>query len=199
MSNKIDSINIKGELYDCIDRDLRIQVDSLSNYVTPQMFGAVANGITDDTKAIYAAMNSGSSVLLYGEYAVSKPIIGIAPYVHGINSKINILNDIDTVFTLNFATHISGIEFNCQNHVTECCILSSGTSNIEILDIYIHDVYNNRNDIGATLISVIGSEIVNIDNIHVENCYQLGDGTIGNAEGNISCIYVTNYTKHCSI
>lgn len=35
----------------------RREVDELKNYVTPQMFGAIGDGITDDTKSIQSAIN----------------------------------------------------------------------------------------------------------------------------------------------
>lgn len=47
-----------------------------TDYVTPQMFGAKANGWTDDTDAIQKAIDSGKSVFFpHGTYLTSKPII----------------------------------------------------------------------------------------------------------------------------
>ena len=47
-----------------------------TDYVTPQMFGAKANGYTDDTEAVQAALDSGKSVFFpHGDYYVTKPII----------------------------------------------------------------------------------------------------------------------------
>ena len=181
----------------------------LSNYVTPQMFGAAADGETDDTDAIQSAINTQQPVVLSGEYAVNRTITGTSSYVYGVGATINIYQDIDTVFTFNGDIHISGIGFDCHNHSVQHCITSSNddngnnedgmSNNIEICDINIRDVYSLRNDISTTLITVNGASTVHIDNIRVENCHQVGDGAIGNAEGNITCIYVANYTKHCSI
>lgn len=47
-----------------------------TDYVTPQMFGAKANGWTDDTDAIQQAINSGKSVYLSsGTYIISQPLV----------------------------------------------------------------------------------------------------------------------------
>lgn len=40
----------------------RHRIDKLSNYVTPQMFGAVADGVADDTDAVQAALDNGGYI-----------------------------------------------------------------------------------------------------------------------------------------
>ena len=51
-----------------------VNAESIS-YVTPQMYGAVANGIADDSDALQSAIDSGSPVYLpAGEYYITKPI-----------------------------------------------------------------------------------------------------------------------------
>ena len=46
------------------------------DYVTPQMFGAKADGWSDDAEAIQKAIDSGKSVFFpHGDYSISKPII----------------------------------------------------------------------------------------------------------------------------
>lgn len=50
--------------------DLESRVDLLSTYATPQMFGAVADGITDDTEAIQKALETGKVFFPRGTYAV---------------------------------------------------------------------------------------------------------------------------------
>lgn len=44
-------------------------------YTTPQEYGAVADGVTDDTAAIQAALDSGYRyVFMYGDYATTQPL-----------------------------------------------------------------------------------------------------------------------------
>lgn len=53
----------------------RTRIDLLSNYVTPQMFGAVGDGVADDTNAIKTALSNGDKVYLpKGTYKVSSSI-----------------------------------------------------------------------------------------------------------------------------
>lgn len=49
----------------------------IENYVTPQMFGAVGDGETDDTEAFQSAINSGKSTILIpdGVYRITSPIV----------------------------------------------------------------------------------------------------------------------------
>ena len=50
--------------------------DKKADYITPQMFGAVGDGWTDDTKSIQKAIDSGKSVYLpHGEYRITEPLI----------------------------------------------------------------------------------------------------------------------------
>lgn len=55
------------------------RLDLLSNYVTPQMFGAKADGVTDDTAAIQAMFNNvagvGKVYFPHGSYLTTAPII----------------------------------------------------------------------------------------------------------------------------
>lgn len=56
-------------------------------YVTPQMFGAHADGITDDTVAIQAAIDSGEAVMFpKGTYLTTAPIIINSKYNYGLYS-----------------------------------------------------------------------------------------------------------------
>lgn len=80
--------------------NLKNKVELLDNYVTPQMFGAKGDGVTDDTEAIQAAINAmnetaytasvttktgTSKVLLFpkGVYVVSAPLI--LGEIHAVN------------------------------------------------------------------------------------------------------------------
>lgn len=47
----------------------------VKDYVTPQMYGAVGDGVTDDTEAILSAINSGNEVIVpNGIYRITSPI-----------------------------------------------------------------------------------------------------------------------------
>ena len=62
-----------------VDTTARAKVEKLSNYVTPQMFGAVGDGTTDDTAAMQAAfddvaINGKYLFIPKGRYKVTSPI-----------------------------------------------------------------------------------------------------------------------------
>lgn len=89
--------NELGEKYDKTDKDLSSKYTQLSqnvtdqltgfstdlgylkNYVTPQMFGAKGDGVTDDTEAIKTVIaNASKGDIIYfphGKYLITKPII----------------------------------------------------------------------------------------------------------------------------
>lgn len=54
----------------------RQRIDLLSNYVTPQMFGAKADGMADDTQAIQRAIDASDYVFIpSGVYLISKSLV----------------------------------------------------------------------------------------------------------------------------
>lgn len=88
LSAKVDKISGKGLSANDFTNAYKTKLDNIGNeaiqpavvasgdYVTPQMFGAKANGDTDDTDAVQAALDSGKSVFFpRGDYYVTKPII----------------------------------------------------------------------------------------------------------------------------
>ncbi len=59
------------------------------NYVTPQMYGAKADGVTDDSGAIQAAIDTGKRVYIPSGVYLCKSPVGISAnnlYIHGNNS-----------------------------------------------------------------------------------------------------------------
>lgn len=56
------------------------EIDDVSHYVTPQMFGAVADGVADDTVAINAALSTGHNVYFpEGVYKTTSQISALVP------------------------------------------------------------------------------------------------------------------------
>lgn len=87
-------------------------------YVTPEMFGAVGDGITDDSEAFQTAINSGAKIQLLGK-----------TYVVNININVNnvsIVGDgtLKGTVTIN-ADHIKIADISMQSS-TNCFVLSSG-------------------------------------------------------------------------
>lgn len=167
-------------------------------YVTPEMFGATGNGVTDDSDAIISALNTGKIVFFENSYGVSKELKGIAPAIIGNNAIFNVLSDVDRIFYLTNATAITGLIFNCNNHGVGICIFATH-KNIEISNVEIYDLYDARSEKGSTLIHASNNERVSIKNISVYNCSHIINGVIGDSGGNLTCIYVTNHSLNCNI
>ena len=52
------------------------EAEIVNNYVTPQMYGAVGDGIFDDTTALQSTINSGKPIFIPdGTYVISQPLI----------------------------------------------------------------------------------------------------------------------------
>lgn len=54
--------------------DQQTQINYLSTYVTPQMFGAVGDGVADDTIAFKNALKNGVNIYLEGTYKITENI-----------------------------------------------------------------------------------------------------------------------------
>ena len=167
-------------------------------YVTPEMFGATGDGVTDDSDAIISALNTGKIVFFENSYGVSKELKGIAPAIIGNNAIFNVLSDVDRIFYLTNATAITGLIFNCNNHGVGICIFAT-YKNIEISNVEIYDLYDARSEKGSTLINASNNERVSIKNISVYNCSHIINGVIGDTGGNLTCIYVKNHSLNCNI
>ena len=61
--NRLDAEYYSGQVWDenAISR-IDNSFEALWNYVTPQMYGAAGDGVTDDTEAVQAALDSGKNV-----------------------------------------------------------------------------------------------------------------------------------------
>lgn len=78
--NMSNAINVVQQNHNADMQELQESVSEqfgvMQTFVTPQMYGAKGDGVTDDTTAIQSAVNNGNHVLLpEGVYCISAPII----------------------------------------------------------------------------------------------------------------------------
>lgn len=90
------------------------------NYVTPEQFGAMGDGVTDDTDALQAAVNAGNIICEYGKtYLISKAII-FNNYIYDFGGcTIKLKREYDAPQVTVGGTSISrvGLAFNGLNGV----------------------------------------------------------------------------------
>lgn len=134
----------------------------LSDFVIPQNFGALANGINDDSASIvlaatYAAANN-RPLLFTGNYGINKLTLT------GING-----------LTIHWDATFTGIASTTQTCVVEFLTCSNiyATGNLNI-----NGNYNTNYTVGLWIHSPTASQFMNLSNISVGGCkiaYRFGD------------------------
>lgn len=153
--------NAQVEAYRQEVADLSDNVDLLKFTVTPEMYGAIGNGIVDDTQALSDALNSGFNVLLKkgSKYLISSKIVMNTSNVVIFGNEAEITTNIDTGFiNIHYESHdIKFINVNFNGRVT-------GTTTV-------------------SLVSTMKSEEVesptygqSVNNLSFENCTFVGGG-----------------------
>ena len=159
----------------------------VKDYVTPEMFGAIGDGVTDDTKAINFLLSSGLKNIIFPDkvYKVSAPLI-IPSNVNVDFAKSEIVGTKETA--------ILQINKGTKNVVIKNGFLNGNKkSNVGIL------IYNETSEIlieGVTIKNIYGKyhayaialPCFNAENIRVNNCTINGvesddNGLIGDKRG----------------
>lgn len=167
-----------------------------SGFVTPEMYGAVGDGATDDTDAIVNAARQQLPVKFFPNktYCVSKKIAISCPKFSGNNCKIKLIADIaDYVFYSSYSVCIDGFTFDANGHNVHYFIKVGGTgSNIEVHNIILDEFHDTDNTNQSGLIECTSTDSADISNITITNCTKKGNGTVGEAAGSLKGIYIIN-------
>lgn len=97
---------------------LQVLTQKTDGFVTPEMFGAAGDGLTDDTNAVVAALNASDTVLFPNKYYVTETI----KLKH--NQKIKGENRNTSVII--FPENVNGIQINHSTTVEDLTIEYSG-------------------------------------------------------------------------
>lgn len=177
------------------------------NFVTPKMFGAVGNGVADDTEAIRKALNSFSPCVVFGmgKYRITSKISatnGNVKFVDGSGCTI-LTGDIGsgTAFEFRKAVSIENINFDCQNKGLTCAIGMYNDENTDevaqIHNITIKNLKDTNTATSSQLISVSGF-VVDISECHMSDCYKVVNSVVGDGGGNLTGIFAGMGTRSAS-
>ena len=112
--------------------NLQNQIDNLTDFVTPEMYGAAGDGITDDSAAISSAIATGKCVLCDATYRITNQIDISDAIICGsgtflldmLNDYVLILRDDSIIEGINFVgsgTHaVDGVQITKRPHLSDC-------------------------------------------------------------------------------
>lgn len=198
IDNKLDAMVESGELDSIIRSIIEPYIQQIEVYVTPEMFGAVGDGVNDDTEAFQAAVSSGAKqIFLKGTYKLtnivnigsSMSVIGGTLYSPSSSYKRAMLNvsscDYLEIAYTTFTTDRDNTHvIPPEGHTRPENSLSSNitfirASNVE--KVYIHDVTftNSEYDTG----------FYECDNVYVNNFNSTNASMVSYAEKNNNLVF----------
>lgn len=162
---------------------------TIKDYVTPEMFGAKGDGITDDREAILAAIDSGEDVLFSKTYNISSPIT-IDRDIHIMGKGTIISSSGAFILSPNRKYLIEGLTFSGSG---------SGTC---IQAVRIHDesfITDVKIDNYATGIECIACWVSNYEGLLITSCGIGIDFNEGNNIVNLSNTAIFNCTTAINV
>ena len=139
----------------------------IAHYITPQMYGAKGDGTTDDTEALFNALNENSEVFLpKGEYVISQSIdLTNAKKLFSHNQEGTIaFNGTGSVFYLGRRTRVNGIRVKINNvgvtkvFDTDNRVFASSENTlmteVDDIEVYFNSISENFK---TTLINIVAS------------------------------------------
>lgn len=157
--------------------NLQDQIDEIRDgFVTPEMFGAIGNGLVDDSAAVSAAIDTGKTVVCGGTYLISTQIDKNNAILAGNGSFIlNVANDFSLILRddsvldgLTFegtgTKTKDGLKLTKRPHITNCTIKNFA--------------------LGLTLSDVYTGNITKCDFKDNTTCVKFKNDTWG---GNVAC------------
>ena len=184
----ISKVGIEAQTRSDDDAALSSRIDSLvleGVYTTPEHFGAVGDGVTDDSAAFQAAVDSGKVVYLKNAYAIDSIQITRDTIIEGAKDSVIYPNCVGNtilfknVFTASYANlTLKGVNIVGQgryaNTGTEryCLIVSENADNLRLIDCTIDNVGHNYASLTESLNNYIPLWVKAVDvmNVEIDGC-----------------------------
>lgn len=180
-------------------KPLQADIEAIKNqmaskgYVTPEEYGAVGDGTTDDTNALQEAFESGFPVLLTGIYRITSTLTAPSCLI-GCNSAIWVDSNMDTVLETPSTFYMEGVNIYGMGHDIKHGIRSLNNDSFIISNAHLEEIYSSTQ---AHAIHVQGGD-VKIDNVTITDIFAMANGSIGDGPGSAYGIVAKQY-KRCNI
>ena len=166
-------------------------------FVTPEMFGAAGDGITDDTEPVKEALASGKNVILANEYALNENItIPEECHVSGLNFRKSKVN-----FAAGFGFIIGGRYVTLEN------LEINGTGGIGISGLVSNDIAHSMHMCNYKNLTINGfnngikfgttSWCCTFENIRINNA-AVGINTISSSASGMLITFINVYCNGCT-
>lgn len=165
-------------------------------------FGAIGDGVADDTAAIQAAFESEYTQIVFdpGVYKITSTITidesTVIKAIDGNNSVIltGALGSKDALVFENKAMDIRNLHFDCQESNLKSAIRitnSDETKKDSVLlnNISVSNLTDTNTSTSTTLITIVGFKC-EINECHFYNCYKQMNGSIGDGGGNLTGLWL---------
>ena len=169
-------------------------------HVTPEMFGAIGDGVADDTEALKLAMSNRGRVSLNGRYRITERIMCKCAEIEGNNSTLiadltateneDVIRFVDVPNVKITNLIIDGNNGNMRYGI---CVLNA--ENVALDNINIFDVRDMNSATISNIIALYDCVNVNANGINVHDCFKLGDGNIDSGGGALYGFYSGEYDR----
>ena len=190
---------IKIDLEDQSTEEVKTGIEQQG--VSIKTFGAKGDGLSDDTSAISDAFNSAEGNLYFpkGVYKVTAPIV-VEP---GKNRNVTgepgavisaQLAANQNLFNLNRNMSFENLEFDFNNGFLQYGLFyKENLGEISLENLQFRNIKDTNSTLGTIVVYVQaeGTQLT-AENIHFESMYKKGNGIIGDAGGNLTCLYIQN-------
>lgn len=172
---------------------LQDQITDIYNnlYVTPEMFGAVGDGVTDDSAALQSALDSGKNVVFMSDYR-SSVALELDHYVNIDGCGHILTTDADAFYIKGRYINISNLNIYSGTSGQNTCISAiAGASDVYQLNM--HDVVIAYYNIGIEFNVIFWNNSFN--SLRIDNCITAIKNT-GSGRCH-STLFENIHTNHC--